>query len=379
MAPQDIEKTAIITPFGLFEFPRMSFGLRNAAQTFQRFMNNTVLQGLEYLHEEQNEHCSYLFCYIDDVIIASTNDKLLRKHLRLVFSRFEQFGITINLSKCCFGKPEIEFLGYNVSSEGIKPLQEKIKAIQNYPRPETIEQLRRFLGMVNFYRLHLKQAAGCQAELNKFLHGAKKKDKSNITWDEKATAAFEQCKASLQNAVTLSYPETKGKLSLMCDASNTCVGAVLQQEVAGQVKPLGYFSKRLSEAQQKYSTYDRELLAVYLAIVHFRNMIEGREITIFTDHKPLTYAFSKIGTDKETPRRTRQLLYISEFTSDIQYVNGNDNAVADALSRVESVVCPTAIDFDEVARAQEADGQMARMLTESPGNIVIKANSFTVV
>lgn len=113
-------------------------------------------------------------------------------------------------------------------------------------------------------------------------------------------------------------------------------------------------------------------MAVYLAIVHFRNMIEGRDITIFTDHKPLTYPFSKIGTDRETPRRTRELLYISEFTSDIQYVTGNENPVADALSRVESVVCPTSIDFDEVARAQETNDQMARMLAEPRGNIVIK-------
>lgn len=372
VAPQDVEKTAIITPFGLFEFPRMSFGLRNAAQTFQRFMNNTVLQGLEYLKEEQEGDSSYLFCYIDDVIIASTSAELLRKHLRLVFSKFEQFGITINLAKCCFGKSQIEFLGYSVSSEGIKPLKDKVEAIQSYPRPETVEQLRRFLGMVNFYRLHIKQAAEHQAELNKFLHGAKKKDKSKITWDEKATAAFEQCKASLQSAITLAHPDNRGKLSLMCDASNTCVGAVLQQGAPGETKPLGYFSKRLSEAQQKYSTYDRELLAVYLAVVHFRNMIEGREITIFTDHKPLTYAFSKIGTDRETPRRTRQLLYISEFTSDIQYVNGNENPVADALTRVEAIVYPTPIDFDEVARAQETDDQMARMLTELQGNIVLK-------
>lgn len=228
IAPQDVEKTAIITPFGLFEFPRMSFGLRNAAQTFQRVMNNTVLQGLEYLNGDRKGDCLYLFCYIDDVIIASTDAELLRKHLGLVFSRFEQFGITINMSKCCFGKPEIEILGYNVSSEGIKPLKDKVEAIQSFPRPETVEQLRRFLGMVNFYRVLINQAAEHQSELNKFLHGAKKKDKSRITWDDKATAAFEQCKASLQSAITLAYPEDKGRLSLMCDASNTCMGAVLQ-------------------------------------------------------------------------------------------------------------------------------------------------------
>lgn len=125
------------------------------------------------------------------------------------------------------------------------------------------------------------------------MHGAKKKDKSKVSWTEKATAAFEHCKASLENAVTLSHPGEEGTLYLMCDASNACVGAVLQHKIEGVWKPLGYFSKRLSEAQKKYSTYDRELLAIYLAIVHFRNMIEGRQLTVMTDHKPLTHVFSK--------------------------------------------------------------------------------------
>lgn len=161
----------------------------------------------------------------------------------------------------------------------------------------------------------------------------------------------------------LSYPDIQSKLGLMCDASDTGVGAVLQQRVGNDWKPLGYFSKGLTTTQRKYSTYDRELLAVYLAIIHFRGMIKGRELTVFTDHKPLTYAFSKISSNKETPRRTRQLLYISEFTSDIQYVNGSDNVVADALSRtVESIVCPTDINFDEVAQAQEHDQQLRDLL-----------------
>jgi len=141
----------------------------------------------------------------------------------------------------------------------------------------------------------------------------------------------------------------------MCDASNTCIGAVLQQRVNNSWKPLGYFSKALSTAQQKYSTYDRELLAIFMSLKHFRNLHEGRPLTIYTDHKPLVYAFSKIGTDKETPRRTRQLIFISEFTTDIKHIDGSKNIVADALSRIETITCPTTFDYAALAEAQSHD------------------------
>lgn len=351
VAEEDIEKTAIITPFGLFEFPRMTFGLRNAAQTFQRFMNHTVLRDLDFV-----------FGYLDDVLIASENISQHRAHLEMLFSRLDEFGLTINLSKCCFGQAKVDFLGYEVTIDGIKPLQDKVKAIVDFPKPKTVEQLRRFLGMVNFYRSHLVNAIAYQAELNKYLINATKKDKTVIEWTPQADKAFAECKAKLLDAAMLSYPFDGAKMALMVDASDHFVGGVLQQNIDGHWKPLGYFSKQLTEAQRKYSAYDRELLAIYLAMIHFRNMFEGRQLTVFTDHKPLIYAFTKLGSDKETPRRTRQLLYISEFTTDIQHVSGDQNLVADALSRVESIDCPTRIDYREVARAQAKDAELAQVL-----------------
>lgn len=363
VAPEDIEKTAITTPFGLYEFPRMTFGLRNAAQTFQRFMDNTVLRGIENTGENtEHGYESTLFCYIDDVIIASKNDVTHREHLKKVFERFQSIGLTINLSKSSFGLSEVDFLGYKVTSNGISPLPDKVKAIMDYPKPETIEQLRRFLGMVNFYRSHLPMAAECHAHLNKFLHNSKKNDKTKIQWDSESDEAFEKCKVSLQSAVTLSHPIANARLSLMTDASGSSVGSVLQQRVNGTWKSLGYFSKKLSQSQEKYSTYDRELLSIYMSVMHFKDMIEGRDLVIYTDHKPLTYALSKIGSSKETPRRIRQLMYISEYTSDIQHVSGLDNPVADALSRVETISCPTVIDYEELATAQRSDDQITHYM-----------------
>lgn len=357
VSENDIEKTAVITPFGLFEFVRMPFGLRNAAQTFQRFMHHTVLQDLDFL-----------FNYVDDVIIASENEEQHREHLRKVFERFNEFGITINFSKCSFGKDKLEFLGFEVSTEGIKPLEDKVKAIIDFPKPDTIEELRRFLGMLNFYRAHIPHSADHQAALNKYLGNSRRKDKSKINWTPEATENFEKCKDDLKNATLLYFPSAHTPLSLMTDASDTSVGAVLQQKVDGNWKPLGYFSKKLTEAQKKYSTYDRELLAIYLAIIHFRNLVEGQELIIFTDHKPLTFAFTKLGTNRETSRRTRQIMFISEFSTDIRHISGNNNIVADTLSRVETITCPTTLDFAELATAQEVDEQLAKLLRASNNN-----------
>jgi cleavage and polyadenylation specificity factor subunit 1 len=350
MAPEDIEKTAIITPFGLWEFPRLIFGLRNATQTFQRYMNS-ILQGLENIVGNRGEKSS-LFCYIDDIIIASESEEVHRLHLDKIFKIFQVQGLSINLNKCSFGNQEVKFLGYSVSAAGFKPLDEKVRAIADYPRPKTIEELRRFLGMINFYRANIKQAAATQAVLNKYLHNAKKKDQTPIVWSDDANAAFIQSKESLIRATTLSYPAANVPIALMTDASGSMAGGVLQQKIGKVWKPLGYFSKAFSDTQSHYSTFDRELLAIYMSIVHFRNQIEGRELIVYTDHKPLTFALSKVATANETPRRANQLMFISEFTSEIRYIEGTCNTVADALSRVETITCPTIVDFEELAEAQ---------------------------
>lgn len=347
---RDIEKTAITTPFGLYEFTKMTFGLKNAAQTFQRFLNNVVLRDLDFL-----------FSYIDDVIIASTSKSEHRDHLRQVFQRLNQFGITINLSKCEFGKSELSYLGYHVTQNGIKPLEDRIKAIIDYPRPKTVEELRRFMGMINFYRRHLPKAAEIHNKLNLYLHNSKKKDQTPILWSDESNEAFEQCKRSLQDSVTLSFPIPDAPMAIMTDCSNTCAGAVLQQRDPSNNtwRPLGFFSNKLSDAQQRYSTFDRELLAMYMAIKHFRYMIEGRPITLYTDHKPLVYAFKKnaIGPN-DTPRRLRHLDFILQFCNSIEHISGSDNIVADSLSRISAIDTPSPIDYQELAEAQEKDEEL---------------------
>ncbi|XP_036148380.1 uncharacterized protein LOC105840895 [Monomorium pharaonis] len=182
VAPQDRPKTAVITPFGLFEFDVMTFGLRNAAQTFQRLMD-TVLRGLDFC-----------FGYMDDVLIASEDEAQHRPHLRTAFERLREYGLSINVAKCVFGVNKLDYFGHEVTKDGIRPLPERVAAVQKYPRPSNISELRRFLGIVNFYRRFMKNAAHVQVSLDALLAGTKKRDRrpNPITWTPETEKAFEE-------------------------------------------------------------------------------------------------------------------------------------------------------------------------------------------
>ncbi|XP_076660087.1 uncharacterized protein LOC143363376 [Halictus rubicundus] len=291
VAPADIEKTAIATPFGLYEFLFTPFGLRNAAQTCQRFVDQ-VTRGLDFV-----------YAYIDDFFIASENESEHREHLRILFERLNQHGVVINPAKCVFGVSEIEFLGYSVTRDGVKPLPERVEAIGEFPRPDTIKVLRRFLGMVNFYRRFISGAASLMKPLHELLKGSKKGN-SPVPWTKEAETAFVKVKASLANATMLAHPAPNAPISVVVDASDYAIGAALQQLIGENWQPLAFFTKALSAAQCKYSAYDRELLAIYMAIKRFRHQVEGRHFIVFTDHKPLTFAF-KQKLDKCSPRMLR--------------------------------------------------------------------------
>jgi len=346
VAKEDIPKTAITTPFGLFEFPFMTFGLRNAAQTFQRFMDK-VLRGLDFC-----------YVYIDDILIASSSPEEHVEHLKAVFSRLEKFGIVVNSNKCVFGQEEVRFLGYLVSGAGTRPLPEKVEAIRGFAQPQTVKSLRQFLGMINFYRRFIPRAAVTQAPLNDLLQG-NAKGRTPVTWNPAATKAFEECKEALAQATLLAHPKPDAPLAVFTDASDFAIGAVLQQRVDGAWQPLDFFSRKMSPAERKYSAFDRELLAIYRAVRHFRHMVEARQFTVYTDHKPITYAFSLRSTQHSSPRQYRHLDYIGQLTTDIRHISGAENVVADALSRVEEL--ESSIDYRALAVAQEQDPELREL------------------
>jgi cleavage and polyadenylation specificity factor subunit 1 len=210
--PDDVQKTAITTPFGLFEFLFMSFGLRNATQTFQRFMDD-IMRGLDFC-----------FAYVDDILVFSRSLEDHERHLRAIFGRL------INPAKCVFTASEVTFLGYRVTSEGSRPREERVAQLQDCSPPKTASQLRRILGMLNFSRRFLPQAAATQAPLHDFLSGPRIKGSHPIASTPELHKAFEACKASLSRATLLAHSEPTAQLALVTDASTCAMGAVLQQQ-----------------------------------------------------------------------------------------------------------------------------------------------------
>ena len=316
MAEEDICKTAIITPFGMFEFLRLPFGLRNTGNTFQRMMDS-ILGNLPYC-----------FTYVDDILIFSSSLEQHVDHLHEVLLLYRQHGLTIGLPKCEFAVLEIEFLGHLVSATGCSPLVKHTTAVSQFPVPADKPALQRFLGMLNFYRKFLRGAARVLAPLTNALKGPGK----TLTWTPDLEAAFRHAKDLLIKVHELTYPRPSALISIAVDASDSHVGAMLQQKIQDAWAPLSFFSRKLSEAEKKYSAFNRELLAAYLSIRHFRFMLEGRDFLLYTDHKPLTSALFR-SSPPWMSRQQRHLAYIAEFTSSIVHVPGLENIVADALSR----------------------------------------------
>ncbi|GBN93686.1 Retrovirus-related Pol polyprotein from transposon 297 [Araneus ventricosus] len=230
-------------PFGLFEFLYIPFGLSNAAATFQRFIHH-VLSGMD-------------FCvpYFDDVLVASESDIQHLEHLKQIFQRFEKYGVRLNASKCILVKSTVKFPGYIVTPDGITPLPEKVSAVTDLPEPSTVKELRRFLALINFYRRFVPNAARTQTVLNAYLKGAKKNDKTPITWTEEARNAFEKRKHHFAevtvlyhlsaNASRYVWPSMRADVTLWARTCLQCQQAKVSQhtrsKLSGFVPPSARF------------------------------------------------------------------------------------------------------------------------------------------
>ena len=354
MHKDDIQKTAIITPFGLFEFLFMPFGLRNAGQAFQRLMDRLFA------------HLPFVFVYLDDLIIASLDMDTHLKHMEQVFAILGENNLRINPEKCHFTQAPVTFLGHTITASGITPLNTHVTAIANFPQPTTIKQLQRFLGLLNFYPSFLPNIAAPLLPHTTALKGKPK----TLTWTPDMHTAFTHAKTLLTHATPLQFPNPHAAIALSTDASDKQVGAVLQQQTGSSWKPLAFFSAQLTPTQQRYSTFDRELLAVYLATRHFRFLLEGRKFHINTDHKPLITAIHR-PSPPWTAHQQRHFSYISEFTTDLRHIAGKHNIVADTLSRSHIAATlpdtppPPPIDFALLAQAQLTDPTI-QQLKQSP-------------
>ena len=251
----------------------MPFGLKNAAQAFQRLMDGVLRE------------IPFAFVYLDDILVASKNYKDHTDHLRQVFQLLFTNGLVVNRSKSVFGATELTYLGHCINAKGISPLPSRVDVVLEFPSKANLQ---RFLGMINYYHRFMPQLA----EKLYALHEATRVKGQTITWTPECESAFTAAKSALASATLLHHPDPMAMTNITVDASDKAVGDQLEQFLAGYWRPIAFFSRKLSKAEKKYSTFDRELLAIFLAIKHFRHFVEGRAFTIYTDHKPLTFAFS---------------------------------------------------------------------------------------
>lgn len=344
MRPDDVMKTAVTTPFGLFEYVCMPFGLRNSGCTFQRFMDGIF------------RNIPSVFIYMDDILIASETEDEHIKDLDVVFQLLSKFNLKISFDKCIFLQQDIEFLGHSVSKGGIKPPEAKIKAITEIPLPCDSAELRRFLGMTGYYRRMISNYADIVFPLTETIKLQPKSKK--LEFSDEAKSAFKNIKTVLSKTPALRFSsQSESTLQLVTDASQVAIGAALHQMVDGTPVPIGFFSRKLTDPQRKYSTYDRELLAAYQAVLHFKHLLDGRVVSLFTDHKPLVTAFKSQNSAK-TDRQQRHWTVISEYVNSVQYICGADNVVADCLSRNVQAISVDVFDLSSVATLQATDPEI---------------------
>ncbi|XP_078248376.1 uncharacterized protein LOC144588813 [Pogona vitticeps] len=315
--PRDQEKTAFCSPFGLYEFRVLSFGLRNAPATFQRLMDQT-LAGLS----------DFTVAYIDDIGIFSNTweDHLI--HLELVLQRLSAAGLTVKASKCQLGSPEIKYLGHMVGGGVIKPLEAKIKAVRDWPRPNTKKKVKSFLGLVGYYRKFIPRFSEIAAPLTDL---TRKTADDRIPWTSDCEAAFQRLKEALINYPVLRAPDFDREFIIYTDASNSGVGAVLcQEDENGDQHPVSYLSRKLQKGERHLATVEKECLAIVYAIQKAKPYIWGRHFILCTDHSPLQW----LKTMKtHNSKLMRWALNLQDYDFEVKVVRGSVNCVADALSR----------------------------------------------
>ena len=226
------------------------------------------------------QHLDFVFVYLGDILVANKSPMEHYNHLRQIFTLLSSNGLIIQKSKCIFGVQELEYLGHLITVEGVRPLPSRIEVIRNFPTPDSRSSLQRFLGMINFYHRFLPTIASQLAPL----HAASSGRGKELTWTTECQKAFENAKAALAHATLLHHPKANAPTSITVDASDLAIGAQLDQLHNGYWVPIAFFSRKLSSAEKKYSTFDRELLAAYQAVRHFRHFAEGKPCTPTTSH-----------------------------------------------------------------------------------------------
>ncbi|CAF4527491.1 unnamed protein product, partial [Didymodactylos carnosus] len=315
---QDKKKTAFVTTDGLYEFNVLPFGLSNAPATFQRIINS-VLGALRW---------DITLVYLDDIIIYSKSFDKHVEHLDLVLHALDKANVKLNAAKCKLARKQLDYLGFRITQDGIKPTKTNVVKTMDFPTPTSTKAAYSFVQMAQFYRRFIKDFASIAAPLNMF-----KNKNAKFEWTSKCQKSFDTLKQKLSQYPLLAFYNAKAKLKLKIntDASNTGIGGVLHQvNPDGRLQPVQYLSRSLSKREQKYSVVEKECLAMVWCITKLRPYLYGQEFTLVTDHHPLCWLNKQ---SSKNGRLDRWSLQLQEYTFDIKHTSGPSNCVADCLSR----------------------------------------------
>ena len=311
--------TTINTPYGLYQYKRLVFGINSAVSIFQRTIKN-VLKGLP--------GCCVR---IDDILVTGETDAIHLENLHRVLQKLQDCGLKLKKEKFHFMLEEVIYLGMSVSQAGISPTKEKVQAIKDAEPPSNVAELQSFIGSANFLRKFVSGFAAILAPLYKLL-----RKETTWKWGKEEQDSFKKIKEAMCSDTILRHYDPSAELVLQCDASSIGVGAVLLQPGHdGSLQPVAFASRTLNQAERNYAQIDRESLAIVFGVTKFRQYLLGRHFKLLTDHKPL---ITLLGEHKQVPqlasaRIKRWSLLLAAYNYTIEFISGKQNVYADYLSR----------------------------------------------
>lgn len=354
IAPGDESKTTCVTRYGSFEFLVMPFGLTNAPATFCNLMTDVLYDFLD----------DFVVVYLDDIVIYSSGLEQHVEHLRRVLQRLREHRLYVKREKCEFARTEVHFLGHIVGHGAIRMDSAKVRAIQDWPTPATVSELRSFLGLANYYRRFIKGYSTIASPLTDLL-----KKEQRWSWSSTCEEAFDKLKTALATEPVLQLPRFEDPFEVHTDASDRALGGVLVQ--AGH--PVAYESRKFKDAETRYSAHEKEMTAVIHCLEVWRHYLLGTKFKIVTDNVANTYFKTQ---RKLTPKQARWQEYLAEFDFDWEHRPGRQNQVADALSRQanqEFVAAVATMQTDMTERIREAaqtDAAYAKLMRDVTSGLV---------
>jgi hypothetical protein len=311
----DTQKTAFRTRYGLYEFTVVPFGLTGAPAAFMKFV--------QFLFHHLLDQSVVVF--VDDILIYSKTEIEHRKHVKEVLDILRKNELYAKLPKCQLFQSKVTFLGHVLSKDGLSVEADKIKAMNEWPRPQNRKHILSFLGLCGYYRTFIENFSQIALPMTELL-----KETREWKWDEREEESFRQLQQAMSKAPVLASPDPTRNFIVTTDASDFAIGAALSQQFDCGNRPIAFYSKKLSPAESNYPVHEKELLAVIQALKEWRCFLDGQHFTVITDHKSLIYLQTQ---PHLSHRQVRWLEFLSLFNFTIQYKPGKTNLVADALSR----------------------------------------------